>query len=413
MADPIKCPHCQAEIPLSEVISHQIEEQLAVELGREMADRERELTEAASERERELKEQAAEREEELLRGFAEERDAREARIREQAEAAVGTELAELRDRTKEQSEALKESQERELALLQQKRQLDERAQGMELEVARRIEEQRSQVATAAREQAAEQHQLEMKQRDVQIERLQKQITELNESAEGASSGLIGEALEREIEDVLTERFRTDTIEPIKAGQRGADVLQTVISPRGERCGKILWESKRARNWSGNWIPKLKQDQSAAGADLAVLVSAALPDGVRHMELMDGVWVVSFACVTAIAASLREALVRVGQARSIDANRTHAGTLVFDYVTSNGFVQHTRAIIDNVVQLQDDLNSERRSMERIWNKRAKHIESLGLNIAGIYGDLEGIVGPALPTIEKLELPAPVVPIRSAS
>ena len=162
-----------------------------------------------------------------------------------------------------------------------------------------------------------------------------------------------------------------------------------------------------------WIPKLKQDQGAAGADVAVLVSAALPDGVRHMELMDGVWVVSFACVTAIAASLREALIRVGQARSIDANRAHAGTLVFDYVTRNGFVQHTRAIIDNVVQLQDDLNSERRSMERIWNKRAKQIESLGLNIAGIYGDLEGIVGPALPTIEKLELPAPVVPIRSAS
>ena len=413
MADPIKCPQCHAEIPLSEVISHQIEEQLGIELARRLADRERELADAAAERETALKKQAAEREEDLRQEFAEEREAREGRIREQAEASLGTELAELRDRAKQQAEALKESRERELALLQQKRQLDERAEAIDLEVARRLEEQRSQIAIVAREQAGHQHQIELKQRDVQIERLQKQINELNESAEGASSGLIGEAMEREIEDVLTERFRSDKIEPIKAGQRGADVLQTVISVRGERCGKILWESKRARNWSGNWIPKLKQDQGAAGADVAVLVSAALPDGVRHMELMDGVWVVSFACVTAIAASLREALIRVGQARSIDANRAHAGTLVFDYVTSNGFVQHTRAIIDNVVQLQDDLNSERRSMERIWNKRAKQIESLGLNIAGIYGDLEGIVGPALPTIEKLELPAPVVPIRSAS
>ena len=413
MADPIKCPQCHAEIPLSEVISHQIEEQLGIELASRLADRERELADAAAERENALKKQAAEREEDLRREFAEEREAREGRIREQAEASLGTELAELRDRAKQQAEALKESRERELALLQQKRQLDERAEAIDLEVARRLEEQRSQIASAAREQTGQQHQIELKQRDVQIERLQKQINELNESAEGASSGLIGEAMEREIEDVLTERFRSDKIEPIKAGQRGADVLQTVISVRGERCGKILWESKRARNWSGNWIPKLKQDQGAAGADVAVLVSAALPDGVRHMELMDGVWVVSFACVTAIAASLRELLIRVGQARSIDANRAHAGTLVFDYVTSNGFVQHTRAIIDNVVQLQDDLNSERRSMERIWNKRAKQIESLGLNIAGIYGDLEGIVGPALPTIEKLELSAPVVPIRSAS
>src|SRR4051812_19843741 len=121
MADPIKCPHCHEEIPLNEVISHQIEEQLGVELARRMAEQERELNEGAAQRERELKAQAVEREEELRRQFAEEREAREMRIREQAEAAVGTELVELRDRTKEQDEALKESRERELALLQQKR----------------------------------------------------------------------------------------------------------------------------------------------------------------------------------------------------------------------------------------------------------------------------------------------------
>jgi|tagenome__1003787_1003787.scaffolds.fasta_scaffold20817613_1 hypothetical protein len=412
MADSIKCPECRAEIPLSGVISHQIEEQLAAELAQRVAEARRELIEAASEREDALKAATAEREEQLLRDFAAEREAREARLREQAETAVATELADLRERSAEQDKALTEARERELALLQQKRQLDERAEGLALEVARQVEEERQRVAAEARQQAAEQHQIDLRKKDIAIEQMQRQITELKESSEQARAGLIGEAQEREIEDVLGERFRSDVIQPVKAGQRGADVLQSVMSRRSENCGKILWESKRAQNWSGGWIPKLKEDQAAAGADVAVLVCSALPRDVRHMELIEGVWVVSFACVTAIATSLREALISVSQARSIDANRNESGTRIYDYVTSGEFSRHVRGIIDNVVELKDGLDSERRSMERIWAKRAKQIEAIGLNTAGIYGDLEAVAGAALPAVEKLELPAPV-PLRSTA
>jgi hypothetical protein len=412
MADSIKCPQCRAEIPLSEVISHQIEEQLAAELAQKLAERERELIEEAANREKALKEAAAEREQELQRAFEEEREKRETQIRAQTEEKVATELADLRGQAAEHEQELRESRVRELALLQEKRKLAEEREKLELEIARRMDAERQRVAGEVRKQAAEQHGLELRQKELQIEQMQRQITELKESSEQARAGLIGEAQEREIEDVLTERFRNDKIEPIKAGVRGADVVQTVISRRGETCGKILWESKRARNWSGSWIPKLKEDQAAAGADVAVLVCSALPPDVRHMELVDGVWVVSFACVVAMSSALREGLIGIAQARSVDANRNESLGQLYDYLTSNEFNRRMRTIVEAFVHMRDDLESEKRAMERIWTKRGKQIDAVAMNTAGMYGDLEAIVGAALPTVETLELPAPV-PIRSAS
>jgi hypothetical protein len=242
--------------------------------------------------------------------------------------------------------------------------------------------------------------------------MQRQISELKESAEQTRAGLLGEAQEREIEDVLREKFRSDTIEPVRAGIRGADVLQRVHSARGECCGKILWESKRARNWSNGWISKLKEDQAAAGADVAVLVCSALPADVRHMELVDGVWVVAFPYATCIAEALRAGLIGIAHARSIDANRNDSLHEIYDYLTSNDFNRRVRTLVEAFIELKADLDSERRSMERIWNKRSKQLDALALNTAGMYGELEALVGTALPPIETLEL-APPVPLRSAS
>jgi hypothetical protein len=242
--------------------------------------------------------------------------------------------------------------------------------------------------------------------------MKRQIKDLQESADQTRAGLIGEAQEREIEEVLRERFRSDRVDPVKSGVRGADVLQSVLSPRGESCGKILWESKRARNWSNGWITKLKEDQAVAGADVAVLVCSALPPNVRHMELVDGVWIVGFAYAAAMATALRQALIGITQARSIDANRNDSLHEIYDYLTSNDFNRRVRAMVESFVDMKSDLESERRSMERMWTKRAKQLDALALNTAGMYGELEAMIGTALPAVEMLELPPPV-PLRSAS
>jgi hypothetical protein len=251
----------------------------------------------------------------------------------------------------------------------------------------------------------------LRQKDLQVEQMKRQIKELQESADQTRAGLLGEAQEREIEDVLRERFRLDQIEPVKSGVRGADVLQSVYSSRGTCCGKILWESKRAHNWSNGWVSKLKADQAAAGADVAVLVCSALPSDVDHMEIVDGVWVVGYSYVSCIAQALREGLIGIAHARSIDANRDDSMHAIYEYLTSNDFNRRVRAMVDSFVEMKSDLDSERRSMERMWNKRGKQLDALALNTAGMYGELEALIGTALPPVETLELPPPV-PLRSA-
>jgi hypothetical protein len=397
MADSIRCPSCKGEIPLSEVISHQIEEELA---GR------------VAQRERVLAEQAAAREARLRATFEKAQAEREAELEQRAQEKVATQIADLGSRVQEKEAELREARDRELELLKQKRRLDEEKEKLGLELARRLDEERKKIAADARKTAAEEHQLLLREKELQVEGMKRQIKELQESAEQTRAGLLGEAQEREIEDVLREKFRTDKVEPVKSGIRGADVIQSVYSSRGDLCGKILWESKRARNWSNAWISKLKDDQAHACADVAVLVCSALPSDIAHMDLVDGIWVVGFPYAACIAQALRAGLIGVAHARSIDANRNDSLNEIYDYLTSNEFNRRVRAMVEAFVEMKADLDSERRSMERIWSKRAKQLDALALNTAGMYGELEALVGTALPAIETLELPPPVQ-LRPAS
>lgn len=393
VADFITCPKCGGKIPLTDVITHQIEEQLEVRLKQGLEEGARKHAEALTAREFELRQE-----------FDAAQAAREAELVERAQRKVATDIADFETRIAEQEEELKAARKLELDLRRAQRKLDEDREALDLEVARRLDKERKQVAEDATQRLNEEHRLKLGEKDLQLEQMQRQIKELQESSEQTRAGLRGEVLERDIEDVLRETFPHDKITPIKAGTRGADVLQTVRSPRGHDCGKILWESKRAQNWSNTWVGKLKQDQAAAKAELGVLVSSTLPETVQLMGSYEGVWVAGTSCVVALATALREGLLAVGQARSIDTNKNEALDAIYEYLCSNAFSQRIRTAMETFIELKSDLESERRTMEGRWSKRAKQLDRLGLNTAGMYGELEGLMGTALPAVELLQLPS---------
>ena len=214
----------------------------------------------------------------------------------------------------------------------------------------------------------------------------------------------GEVLELELEALLKREFPFDDIEPVSKGVRGGDILQMVKTQSGRVCGKILWEIKRTKAWSDSWIQKLKDDQRDAKAGLAVLVSEALPQGFHHFRQMDGgVWVSDVPSVVSLAIALRVVLVQVASAREFEIGKKEKMELVYTYLTGPEFKNRVSAIVEAFRAMHEDLESEKRAMQRIWERRTKQIEKVISNTSGMYGDLEGLAGNALPSIKILELP----------
>jgi len=54
-------------------------------------------------------------------------------------------------------------------------------------------------------------------------------------------------------------------------------------------------------------------------------------------------------------------------------------------------------------MHKDLESEKLALSRLWAKRQKQLNSLMTQTAGVYGDVQGIVGKSMPEVEGLSIP----------
>lgn len=273
---------------------------------------------------------------------------------------------------------------------------------MELTLPRKLDEERAQLVSEAQKQLSDQRRMKDAEKERQLSDMRRQIEDLKRKAEQGSQQLQGEAGEDTLEATLRSSFPSDDINPVAQGIRGADIHQVIFDSRGARAGVILWECKNAKNWSDGWIDKLKEDQRALHADVAVLVTASLPRHCRRFALMDGVVVTDFTCAAPIAGMLRANLLQVAQTRSSAITKGEKLELLHRYLSGIEFRQRVEAVVEAFERMREDLDQERRAAERQWARRTKQIESVTFNVSGMYGDLQGLV-PSLPSIRRLELP----------
>ncbi len=245
--------------------------------------------------------------------------------------------------------------------------------------------------------------LKVAEKEQQIASMQRQIENLQRKAEQGSQQLQGEILELELESTLRTSFPLDSIDPVAKGEFGGDALQRVFSSGAQDCGAILWESKRTKNWADGWLAKLRADQRAAGAEISVLVTKALPKGIETFGFIDGVWVTDFAYAVPLAVALRQSLIELSSVRLKQAGQATKMELVYHYLTGPKFRHRVEAIVEKFSDMRADLDRERKTMTRLWAKREAQIQGVIETTAGMYGDLEGIAGQALPEIEGLSVP----------
>ncbi|MDD5427624.1 MAG: DUF2130 domain-containing protein [Candidatus Omnitrophica bacterium] len=389
----INCPKCGAKIEITEVIAHEIEERLNAEFQSRL--KKKEETHRQEMQAKEL---------EFQNKLITERKKTEEQARKKAEESINIEISDLKEQLKDERTKREALQREELVLRKQQRELEDSKKNLELEMMRKLDEEREKIEGLVAQRIIDEHRLKDAEKDKKLADALKQVDELKRKMEQGSQKTQGEVLELELEAILKKEFPFDDIEPVSSGVRGADILQIVKTQSGRTCGKILWEIKRTRAWSDSWIQKLKDDQREAKAGLAVLVSEALPQGFHHFRQMDGgVWVTDVPSVVSLAIALRVVLVQVANAREAETGKKEKMELIYAYLTGPEFKNRVSAIIEAFRAMNEDLESEKRAMQRIWERRAKQIEKVISNTSGMYGDLEGLAGSVLPSIKILELP----------
>ncbi len=407
----VTCPNCGTEIPLTEAISQRFREESKAEFQAEAAKNKQLL----DKREQELKakEEEVEKAGEAVQAEVEKRlKADKKKLEEaaekKAEEKLAVEMADMRGDLESKKKALRELQEAEIKLRQEKRELEDKKGEMELELARKFDEQKKEIEEQAESKATEAHKLKDREKDNLIDSLKSQLEDMQRKVTQRSQKGQGDALEDILEQELRANFPRDEIEHVGRGVRGADIIQRVRNSFGHDCGAIIWEAKNTKNWSEHWVDKLKENQIDAKAEVAVILTTAFPSEGANLCEYKGIWLCDDCSLVGMASVLRYSLIHVAEMTLANEGRTEKMEILYNYLSGPEFKQRVAAIDEAFTNMQRDLNSERKAMEKIWSKREKQISSVLKNTAALYGDMEGIIGTSMPQIGTLELDAIAAP-----
>ena len=398
MSTEVKCPNCGNSFPLEEAIGKEYEQELRTKMVSWQKKKEEEFQKKEEEFTTRQKQQA------LL--FEQQLNAEKSKLQKDLEESLRKSIATdfenkvqvLENFKKESEEKLKISREKELGFLKREQELKNKEAEIELDFQRKLLNERQVITEQIKKQELDKNQIKETEHQLQVMELKKQLEdqrkladEMKRKAEQGSMQLQGEVQELILEELLRNAFPFDLIDEVGKGVRGADCIQVVRNNFGQECGKIIYESKRTANFSGDWIDKLKKDMRSAGVDVAVIVTQCYPKGMDCFGEKDGVWICSFEEVKAVAYVLRDGIIRLSNATKFQENRGDKMHMLYDYLTGSEFSEQWKAIREGYMSMRISIQKERDAMERMWKSREKQLDKVLLNATHIRGSIEGIAG----------------------
>ncbi|HRE38769.1 MAG TPA: DUF2130 domain-containing protein [Chitinophagaceae bacterium] len=380
MATEIKCPNCGHEFEPSDSIREEVQKELRSKMSEWQ------------------KQQQLKFEAQLLEEKKKTQKETEELIRKSISADFEHKLQIAEKNNKEYEEKLKQAREQQLEFLKKEQELKNKEAELELSVQKKLQEEREKLAGEIRKLEEQriaaketEFQLRLKEMEEKLEAQKKLAEEMKRKAEQGSMQSQGESQELLLEELLKTSFPFDVITEVGKGVRGADCIQIVRNGFGQECGKIIFESKRTKDFANDWIEKLKADMRSQGADVAVIVTQALPKDMNSFGEKDGVWICSFNEVKPVVHMLRDAVIKIYNATRSQENKGDKMHLLYDYLTSREFAEQWAAIREGFMSMKISIQKERDQMEKLWKAREKQLEKVLLNAAHIRGSIEGISG----------------------
>ena len=405
----IKCPNCGTDIDVQDILSHQLEDEIRLKYQAQIAE-EKKKYEAEQEKLKQEKidfEKKKTQENELFqerfdKKLKEEKGLLEDKLKLKLKEEQSEQFAALQKELNEKSEQVKELNRSKAEIEKLKREKGELKEAAEAETQKKLNETLVLEKEKIRKIEEDKNELRFKEMQKQLEDQKKLTEEMKRKQEQGSMQMQGEVQELAIEEWLASHFPLDSIEEIKKGARGGDCIQIVNTRNRQNCGTIYYESKRTKDFQPTWIEKFKADMREKGADIGVLVTEAMPSDFDRMGIKDGVWICTYDEFKGLCAVLRESVIQLSMAISSQEGKGDKMHMLYDFLTSNTFRMQVEAIVEGFTQMKTDLESEKRSMQRIWKQRDKQIEKVITNTIDMYGSIKGIAGNAIQPVKALEL-----------
>eukprot|EP01136_Pigoraptor_vietnamica_P012279 Opistho-1_new@52039 len=398
MSTEIKCPNCNHAFPIEEVMAEEYKQELREKMLSFTKQKEEDFRQKMEEFEQQKKQQELAFEQKLAQEKKALQSVLEENLRKSISADFENKLNLLANANKDNEEKLKLARAKEIDFLKKEQELKNKEAELELSIQRKLQEQREELVVQIRKQELEknniketEHQLRVKELEKQLDDQKKLAEEMKRKAEQGSMQLQGEVQELILEELLRNTFPFDLIEEVGKGVRGADCVHNVRNQFGQECGRIIYESKRTKDFSLEWIEKLKKDMRSMGVDVAVIVTQCYPKGMDCFGEKDGVWICSFDEVKAVSYILRDGIIKLFNASKSQENKGDKMHMLYDYLTSNEFSEQWKAIREGFMSMKLSIQRERDAMERLWKAREKQLEKVLLNAAHIRGSIEGISG----------------------
>lgn len=400
----VTCPRCGHAFPLDEGLKTEIVRGLKETVEKELKEREEKIEKielALKKKESEIPEQA----EKLANSRINEL---RKQIEEQVREGIASESKFKDQRIDELKKSLEESRNSDvkarLELSKLEDDIKQREREMELEIQKRITQERERIRNEQESKLHDEFEIREKEYKEQIESLKRKLEELNKGLSNESNQLVGEAQEIAIEDRLKESFPHDNIISVQRGVLGGDIIHEVVMPNGEGAGKILWESKRTKQWKDDWIDKLKEDRTRSSCDYGIIVTKTMPKNTRGFTMIDGIVVTEFPHIVAVSSLIRVYLINIKRAKLSQADRHTKEGMLYGYITSNDFRNRVQSIVDSISHAKEDLENEKKALNRIWAKRNMELERAVIDLAEVYGRMQGVAGNSLADIPSLQSPS---------
>jgi hypothetical protein len=398
MSNPtVKCPNCGHEFEPTDALRESIQEQLNSEVKKWKEEKQKEFHARLEEQQKEADTRIAEQKRLL-----------EKELRQNITKDFENQLKINEERFYLQEEKLKSFRDKELHFMKKEEEYRQKEVERELEIQKRIQEDRHHYQEQFQKQEAEKNQLKSTEMELKIKELEKQLDvqkklaeEMKRKAEQGSMQMQGEVMEIALEQYLRDTFPLDEILEIGKGVRGADILHIVNDRIHTNMGKIYIESKNTKDFQPSWIEKFKADMRDKGAMIGVLVTKVMPKEMSQFGQREGIWICTMHEFKALIHVLRDAIIRIGQAHDVQKNKGDKMSMLYDYLVGPEFRGHIEAIVEGFSQMKEDLDSEKRRMNAVWNMREKQIEKVLLNTMQLYGSIKGIGGREVIHIKQLE------------